>query len=318
MQPKTLFKMAVIVALVVVALPATAPVWAATAAIGSFYGGCGNFSVDVAITGTNNDGNNVDKFRYLITDGNNKKLYQEDATRALNTTLGSMVFNLSYDADGAADGSPGKNPITFAVQDLDGNNNVVRTIQSVTYNAPCLATVAGVNRSGVFEPPKRVVGTIITDTPLFQGPSSGQLSLAAHVGAHHWVVYRSADAQWVAIFVGGNNLVWIPASTIRADFARLALPPTRIDGSSLTGNNVVVPLGPITARVLVTALRFRAGPSSTAPILTTIPFSTVLPVLGRNARRTYIKVNYNGTFGWVSSFYVRLTGARLAALPVVD
>jgi Bacterial SH3 domain len=316
---RALSKIGAVVVLVALLFPATVPVRAATAAIGSFYGGCGNFSVDVAINGTNNDGNNVDKFRYLITDGNNKKLYQEDATRALNTTLGSMVFNLSYDADGAADGGPGKNPITFAVQELDGNNNVVGTIQSVTYNAPCLAAVAGVNRSGVFKPPKRVVGTIIADTPLFQGPASGQLNLAAHVGAQHWVVYRSADSQWVAIFVGGNDLVWIPASTIRADFANLALPPARIDGSSLApSGNSVVPVGPVTARVLVTALRFRAAPSSTAPILTTIPFGTVLPVLGRNARRTYIKVNYNGVFGWVSSFYVRLSGARLAALPVVD
>src|SRR5882672_755778 len=100
---KTLLKVAVALVLVAAIIPALVPAYAATAAVGGFYAGCGNFSVDVAVSGTTNDGNNVDKFRYLITDGNGKKLYQEDATRPINTTQGSVVVNLSYDADGVAD-----------------------------------------------------------------------------------------------------------------------------------------------------------------------------------------------------------------------
>ena len=52
---------------------------AATAAIGQFYAGCNNFSIDVTVFGNTDDGGGQDKFRYLITDSNNKTLYQEDA-----------------------------------------------------------------------------------------------------------------------------------------------------------------------------------------------------------------------------------------------
>ncbi len=319
MQSKNWLKVAVALILVAAVFPAVSPAHAATAAIGASYAGCGNFSVDVAVSGNNNDGNNVDKFRYLISDGNGKKLYQEDATRPINTTQGSLVVNLSYDADGVADGGPGKNPITFSVIDLDGNNNPVATLQSVTYQAPCLAVSGIANRSGVFKPPKNVIGTITADTPLYQGPNSGPLNLAARVGANHQVVYRTPDSAWVAIFVGGNDLVWIPASTISADLNSVAVQPTRIDLSSLVGSGgSSVPAGGVTARVLVTALRLRAGPSTATQILTVIPFNTVVPVLGRNARSTYVKVDFNGTVGWISVFFVRITGARVATLPVVQ
>jgi len=275
------------------------------------------------VSGTNNDGNNLDKFRYLVTDGNGKKLYQEDATRQINTTQGSVVVNLSYDADGVADGGPAKNPIQFSVIDLDGNNVPIATIQSVSYQAPCLPVSGGANRSGVFRPPKNVVGTIVTTTPLFQTPGGGQLNLTANVGANHQIVYRTPDSAWIAIFVGGNDIVWIPASTIRANLGTVAVVPSRIDLSSLfgTGGPSSGPTnapGGVTARVLVRALRMRAGPSTSAAVVTVIPLNTYLPILGRNARRTYLKVNYNGTVGWVSVFYVRVTGARIIDLPVVQ
>jgi hypothetical protein len=322
MRPKTLVKIGVALVLAATVVPAASPVRAATTAIGAFYAGCGNFSLDVAVSGTNNDGNNVDKFRYLITDGNNKKLYQEDATRPLNTTVGSLVVNLPYDADGVADGGPAKNPIKFSVQDLDGNNNVVATLFTVTYDAPCLSASGPVTRTGIFRPPKNVVGTITANTALYQGPNFGQLNLTARAGASHFVIYRSGDAAWVAIFVGGNDLVWIPASTINANLATVPLPPVRIDGSSLVaaGGSVVpsAPAAGVTARVVVRALRMRSAPSGASAVVTTIPFNTVLPVLGRNAGRTYVKVNFNGTVGWISVFYIRLTGARVAALPVVQ
>src|SRR5215212_12078682 len=124
MQPRALTKFALAVALVVLMLPAALPAHAATASIGQYFASCNFFSVEVAVTGNINDGNNVDRVRYLVTDGNGKKLYQEDATRSIGVTGGSAVMNLGYDADGVADGPPGKNPVTFAALELDANNNI--------------------------------------------------------------------------------------------------------------------------------------------------------------------------------------------------
>ncbi len=325
MQPNTLRRVVTIVcavlALVVAVFPAPTPVHAATAAIGNFYGGCGNFSVDVAVSGTANDVNNVDKFRYLVTDGNGKWLYREDATRPINTTASSMVLNLSYDADGVADGAPGKNPITFSVMELDANGNQGATLASVSYDAPCLPVSGHANRFGTFVPPKYAVGVMTGDAQMFMAPNNGPLNLTARTGAQYFIYYRTPDSQWVAIFVGSPELIWIPASAIGADVSTVPTPPTHIDGSSLAPTAptaAAAPVGAVTARVLVSALRLRAAPVLNAQILNVIPFNTILPVLGRSARRTFIQVNYNGQIGWVSSFFVRLTGARLADLPVTE
>jgi uncharacterized protein YraI len=308
---KISLKIAAVVMLVALTLPVASPTHAATAAIGMFYAGCGNFSVDVTVSGTNDDGNGVDKFRYLITDGNNKKLYQEDATRPINVTAGSMVFNLSYDADGVADGFPGKNPIQFAVIELDSNGNAGSQIQGASYDAPCLPASGKANRSGTFVPPKIVVGTVVAGTPLYQGPGVGPLSLSTQPGAQHLVVYRTPDATWVAIFVGGNDLVWIPASAINADLSRLALPPTRIDGSNpnqAAGGNAPTP-APVsgTTALVLDNLRLRSAPSTAASILAVIPAGTTVPVLGRSSDGTFIQVSYNGQVGWVWAGLVRLS-----------
>src|SRR5579859_4287908 len=110
MKPGVMFKAVVVIALLVVAMPSVSHVQAAGAIIGGFYGGCVDFSVDVAVSGTKDDGSGLDRFMYEVTDANGKKLYSETATRAVNLTLDSTVVDLSYDADGAVDGPPAKNP----------------------------------------------------------------------------------------------------------------------------------------------------------------------------------------------------------------
>jgi uncharacterized protein YraI len=65
-------------------------------------------------------------------------------------------------------------------------------------------------------------------------------------------------------------------------------------------------------------LRLRQLPTTASSILTTIPVRTYVPVYGRNAEGTWIKVGYNGLLGWVASTYTRLNGATLEQLPIVQ
>src|SRR5215510_8176291 len=97
-SPSIFFKTATALLILTGLLPMATPAHAATAAIGQLYASCGQFSVDVAVSGVNNDGNNFDKFRYQLTDATGKVLYIEDASRQVGTTAGSLVLNLNYNA----------------------------------------------------------------------------------------------------------------------------------------------------------------------------------------------------------------------------
>lgn len=319
MNKRNLLRVVVVMALFAVFMPAVRPAHAATAAVGQFYAGCGNFSVDVAVSGNTDDGGGQDRFWYSVTDATGRKLYEEYATRTINTTAGSLVVNLSYDAEGVADSPPTQNPIKIRVLELNNANTLGAELASATYDAPCLAASNSANHHGVFAPPKNIVGTITATTPLFQAPNSGQLNLTAKAGSELQVVYRTADATWVAIFVGGNDLVWIPAGAISTYLPGVPTPPTHIDGSSLTVTSPIANAASgITGRILAEGLRMRSGPDYRATYITSIPYGTTVAVLGRNAARTFIKINFNGTVGWVVAGYVRLSAGRVSALPVVS
>src|SRR5947207_4299000 len=77
-------------------LPAKSSVHASATAIGLFYGGCGNFSVDMAVTGTEDDGGGMDHSRIKVTDALGAVLYQEDFQIPVGHTVGSQVYNLAY------------------------------------------------------------------------------------------------------------------------------------------------------------------------------------------------------------------------------
>ncbi len=300
-------------------LPTTQPVHAAVASIGQFYAGCSNFSVDVTVAGVNDDGTGLDRFRYLITDGNGKKLYQEDASRPVGFTAQSIVVNLPYDADGVADGLPAQNPIKFAVIDLDGNGNPGAQLDGVTYDAPCLPKTPWANRFGIFVPPQVVSGTIVSDTPFYDGPNGNRLQIIARAGATHQVLYRTADRTWVGLFFTGNDLLWVPGGAINYNTWLVTVKPTHIDGNHplRPGSNNTPDQSSVTGLVR-TDLRMRAAPALAAPIILVIPSGTTVSVLGRNANQTFLKVSYNGSTGWVSSGYVRLNGGRVSALPIVQ
>jgi hypothetical protein len=324
----------VAILLVVGMLPAAAPVQAATAAIGRLWATCGYFSVDVAISGTVNDLNGLDRFRYFVADGTGKKLYAEDATRPVGSTLGSLVVNFSYDNDGA-DGAPSINPIRFLVQDLDAAGNVLGVVGEASFDAACLAASGSANRSGDFRPPHFLKATFGATTPVLQSPGGQQINgLVIEAGKEQYAVYRSGDGNWIAVDVGGNDLVWVARGAANVDITRLGPPPTRIDlanpevpttqpGGILTpfptvyAPGTVIP-GQVTVGQVTVRLRMRAEPSLTAPILIRIPANTVVPIFGRNAPATFVRTAYGGFVGWVSSSYVLLNNVRLLDLPVIQ
>lgn len=321
MSQKLLGKLLLSILLVtgVLAASGAAPAYAAGSTINRFAANCNNFSVDVTVAGTNNDGNNVDKFRYLITDANGKKLYQEDNARGVGTSQNSVVANLPYDADGVADGAPGKNPITFSVLELDGNNNVVSTIRQASYDAACLGSSGSATNSGVFRPPEAFKAAVIADSPLYDQPGGNTIQgLSTHPGQSWIVVYRTGDNQWLSIFVGGPEIVWVPARVLAVDINQLPVRPGRIEGGSPGPSPTGVAPAPGGITVRTTAnLNVRNAPSVTGLIIGRVGIGTVLPALGRSASSFWVLVQFNGVPAWVSSYYVRVYGGRLRDLPIV-
>jgi uncharacterized protein YgiM (DUF1202 family) len=317
MNSKTLLKMALVPALAIAMLPAASPAHAASATVGQFYAGCGNFSVGVDVKGTTDDGGGNDRIRYLVIDANNKLLYQEDASRRVNTADTNVVVNLVYQIRGNAIQTPDKNPVKFVVQDLDSNNNAIAELSSATYNAQCIPAASSVTRRTPLRP-KVISGVNVkVSTAIYPAPGAAPMNLTVGAGTSWQVVYRSPDSQWVAIWVSSPELVWIPVSTVEVNLSILPTPPVRIEGSGLgpVSNSGSVASGP--TAVTLTYLRLRAAPSASAAVLTVIPYNTTITVIGRNANRTWIQASFGGKTGWVSASYLKTTNTNLADLPVV-
>ncbi len=320
MKRNTLLKIAVVALMTLVILPAKSAVHASSTAIGLFYGGCGNFSVDLAVTGTEDDGGGLDKTRFKVTDGAGIVLYQEDVGIPVGHTVGSQVYNLAY----AKNQFPIKNPVHLGVVQLDPGGNEKWEVGFVTFNAPCLAPSGNVTRQGFQTPNALVKGTVLATTHLFEEPNKNPLDLLAQPGSIYPVIYRSLDNAWVDVFVGGNEMVWIPVSTIAVDINQLAFPPTHIFGSGLGGGEnypgaaaaaVGGGGGSVTSRG---NLNIRSAPNSSAGSLGYVPRNTAITVLGRDASGNWLKINYNGMQGWVSAFYVNITSDAIKALPVAQ
>jgi len=289
-----------------------------------FYGGCGNFSVDLAVTGTADDGGGLDKFRFKVTDGAGKMVYQEDNTIPVGHTVGSQVYNLAY----GKNLFPIKNPVRFAVVQLAPDGNEKWEVGFVTFNAPCLEPSGNVTRKGYQPPHALISGTILATTHLYEQPGKNPLTLTANPGSIFPILYRSLDNAWVDIYVGGNELVWVPTSTIAVDINQLAFPPSHVFGSSLGGGDnypgaaaAAAATGGGSAVGGVTArgnLNIRSAPNSSASSLGYVPRNAGISVLGRDTSTNWLKITYNSITGWVATFYVNIKSADVRALPVVQ
>lgn len=318
-------------------LPGSArPAYAISAAKASFGATCGDFSLILAINGTTDDGNGLDKFRYLILDGAGKKLYAEDATRRLGVTVGSQVINFSYDNDGQ-DGPPSKNPIKLLVQDLDANGATTATLIEDTANAACLPPASPVTQPDNFRPIPYLRAKFLANSPLYRYPGREPINgLQIEAGKEFFAYYRSPDGAWVAIDVSGESLVWVPVTAISVEIGRLGVIQTRVDGSDpsnapgqgivgTTGTpgapgsgGVTAPVpGEVSRALVTTALRLRLAPSLTATRITTIPRGTVVPVFGRSENGVFIKVQYREFTGWVSTGFIVLLEGTLPELPII-
>ena len=321
MKRSYLLKMIAGAALVAALLPAAIPAQAVTTAVGLFYGGCGSFSVDVAVFGTQDNGGGYDKLRYNITDGNNNVLYQEDVTLKVGNVVGSKVFSLPYWSGRSAS----KNPVRFAVVQLDANGNTQHEVGFVTYNAPCLPAVDGVTRSGLVNFDGGINVTATSSSYLYLSPGGQTLPITTKQGYGYIAEYRSSDSAWVQITVGSNDLVWVPASSLAIDVNQLAFRPSHIFGSSVNpGANAGAVNTTASGSASVSGLqttgnvRLRSGPGAGFGVVGSLPPHTAIVALARNSNGIWMKVTGNGVTAWLNSFYTTIRSSDLRNLPVAS
>lgn len=312
------------------------PTRAASAVVGGFRATCDSFSVNVAVTGVDNEVNGQDRIRYQVIDSANKKLYLEDATRPVGVTAGNNVVGINYNDDGVQDGLPTVNPIRFQVLDLDVNGAVKGIVFEGTYNAECLPAGATAPLfSGEYIPPDNGRAVINVTTPILLAPGGQQIqNLVVEGGKNFIVSYKSPDGAYVAIFIGSSDLVWVATSAVTVNLATLPVKPNRVEnffqapagataivvGTTVPGTPapLVLPPGTVGGITTVYNLRLRALPNTTSAIITRLPFRSEVIVFGKDASGRFYKVSYNNAIGWVSSTYIRLNGATKANLPVTN
>jgi len=308
---------ALIVAVALMALPAAPAQAAFTPVISAFHATCSTFSVAFSLTGKTNDANGYDRVRFEVTDGTGKLLYREDSVRVVNPTMptDARVTGLSYDADGVADGAPVANPIRFTILDTDVLQRPVGKIAEATFESACLGQTS---KAAYFASllPTGELATLKAATALYPTPGGSPLALTVEGGRTFTAIYRSNDNGWIGIYVGGENLVWIPADAATVNLSGLRILPTRIDPSQ-QATGAIVPTVPVaTARALYT-VNMRQLPATTSKILAKVRYQETVAVYGRSANSAWLLITYNGVSGWVASRFMRLNETRLSALPVV-
>lgn len=92
-----------------------------------------------------------------------------------------------------------------------------------------------------------------------------------------------------------------------------AIPPTPVPVPTV--DPLINATGTDVAVVIAAGLNVRSGPSTSYPVLTTVPAGTQLIVLGRNEANTWIGVRLeNGTQGWVTRSLTNYTGVSSTIL----
>jgi hypothetical protein len=314
------------VVLLSMSLSTGTPARASGAAVNKFYAGCRFFSIDVVVHGVTDDGGGFDRFLYLVTDGDNRVLYEEEAVRQVNVADRSSAVNLFYGIDGSINGVPAKNPIKFTVIDLDYLNKPSRNVIEAAYNADCLSASSVTNSPANFLDLAKGTGLIKDFTHLYYAPGADHpTDKKVLPGMKMSAVYRSADSNWISVLVSPQDMVWVPAPVIDINPYDLPIQPVRIDRSQQVTGAVPPPTAGMVGRVYGT-LRIRALPTTASAQIGRVPYRAFVGVYGRNERGTWVKINYNGVIGWVLGAYVRLqppsNGAiislRIRDLPIVQ
>lgn len=276
-----------------------------------FHATCSHFSVQFTMQGYTDDANGFDRVRYEVLDGRGTLLYSEDSVRMVGAVQTAGVVSLPY-----ALAMPTQNPIIFRIVDTDFMQRPVGVLAEQRVQSACLAPIS---RAEYFASllPQGVKGFTRTETALHGTPNGAPIGITLPANREFTGIYRTIDGNWIALYVGGENLVWVRAEDMDMPIGALMFEPQRIDRSQQVTGAVVpsVPLGSVTARFTV---NFRAGPSINAQRIGRVPWRATVAVYGRSADNGWILVNFNGVFGWVAArFFTFNNGLRLADLPIV-
>jgi len=270
-----------------------------------FYANCHNFSVDVSVTGAVNDGQGLDNFRYEISDGAGHILYTENATRTVGSQSESLVYNVVYQNNAV----PTQNPITLKIVDTDPSGKLLGLMRQAYYDASCLKISGQGGFAGIFAPPESFKVVSTADTQFYDQPGGAPSTLSTKAN-QWWVgVYRTADNQWVGIYVNGNELRWLPASAVSRQYALLPIRPTQIERTSGIPDGISMTPG---APSLL-----RSAPSLTAPVVTHVDTDQLLKVTGRNSTSEWVRVEYQGQSLWVYYALTCLMNGDMQSLPIV-
>jgi len=152
------------------------------------------------------------------------------------------------------------------------------------------------------EPPVIDSATIVSPNGinLRVGPSTGTATLTTvPTGAAVRVTGAALDGFFPVVFQGTEG--WVLAASLQA-FGAAALPNPQN----------VAPTG--TARVTVSRLNLRAGPSTRNAVLAVMIRNTTVRVTG-SARGGFLPVTYRGVQGWAATQYLAVTLARPSPPP---
>ncbi|HRE48473.1 MAG TPA: SH3 domain-containing protein [Aggregatilineales bacterium] len=301
-----------IAALLLTAAPLSAANAAAPmASIKRFQASCRTFSVDVAVTGVTLDQDGFDRFRFEVIDGRGQLLYSEDSARQVGVSDQAFVVSLPF----VAGAVPTANPLRFRVIDTDMIARPLRVVAELATESMCFPAANPAARLAEFLA-EGVKGTTRTESILYPAPDSDPLPLTVPAKREFTALYRNADSSWVALYVGGENLVWVRRGDWEGDVAALRLMPDRIDRSQQVTGAVLPGPALATARIRYN-LNIRLGPSTAFVRIGRVPARNILPVYGRNTTGGWVLITYKGISGWVSTAYITLEGVSLRDLPIV-
>jgi hypothetical protein len=126
-------------------------------------------------------------------------------------------------------------------------------------------------------------------------------------GSEFEVVGRSLDGTWFEVKRPGRltNLGWIDQAALDWQFAPEQLPLTDFT-TGQTGTETLT-ADPGYAAYVLQEVMIRNQPLSTAAENFSVPFNVTLPVIERNQDASWLRVNYLGQSGWMSTTFARTT-----------
>jgi uncharacterized protein YgiM (DUF1202 family) len=149
-----------------------------------------------------------------------------------------------------------------------------------------------------------------------QGPSvTTPIIVVLTQGQTVSLLARNAQTTWVQVITSNGVQGWVYAPLLQTTYTLSNLPI----GQGLPTTPPPTTTGPTaTVSNAVYALNVRSGPGMTFDVITAIPHSTQVTLIGRNSFSTWLKVRLaNGTEGWSSATYLN-TSYNISSLPVAN